>query len=113
MMGDVAKNRVQPMALNEAFKILGLEPPAKESKEVNYEKIYEQFRRLHEKNELSFYLQSKVYRAKECIDAELQKQGFEIPPEFVERYKIDYEADVAKLQAQQSGNSNVENPKKE
>jgi len=65
---QAAKNSLMGMTLDEAMQILNV-------KELEAEKIDEKFRYLFEINDKkkggSFYLQSKVFRAKERIDQEL------------------------------------------
>lgn len=57
------------MSLDEAMKILNVE-------DLNPDKIEQNFKHLFESNERdkggSFYIQSKVYRAKERLDQELK-----------------------------------------
>lgn len=69
MMGNAA--RIQPMSVIEAHKILGTNP------EATYEQILKAYNRLYKANENYLYLQSKIYRAKECIDSELASKGFD------------------------------------
>ncbi|SPO07548.1 probable mitochondria-associated signaling protein [Cephalotrichum gorgonifer] len=63
------------ITLQEACKILNVKPP-KEGK-LNPEEVVERYKRLFDANDPkkggSFYLQSKVVRAKERLDAELGK----------------------------------------
>jgi import inner membrane translocase subunit TIM16 len=65
-------NLASGMTLQEACKILNVKPPAKA--EVNAEEIATRYKRLFDANDPqkggSFYLQSKVVRAKERLDAE-------------------------------------------
>jgi mitochondrial import inner membrane translocase subunit TIM16 len=66
-------NLASGMTLQEACKILNVKPPAKG--EANLEEIASRYKRLFDANDPqkggSFYLQSKVVRAKERLDAEV------------------------------------------
>jgi mitochondrial import inner membrane translocase subunit TIM16 len=65
-------NLASGMTLQEACKVLNVKPPVKG--EVNAEEIATRYKRLFDANDPqkggSFYLQSKVVRAKERLDAE-------------------------------------------
>ncbi|KAK4643243.1 mitochondrial import inner membrane translocase subunit TIM16 [Podospora bellae-mahoneyi] len=62
------------MTLDEACKILNVKPPQKG--EANMEEVMERFKRLFDNNDPkkggSFYLQSKILRARERIEAEVR-----------------------------------------
>lgn len=55
------------MTLEEAMKILNVD-------DLNPIKIDEHYKRMFEANSHSFYLKSKVYRAKERLDEEMQSR---------------------------------------
>jgi mitochondrial import inner membrane translocase subunit TIM16 len=61
------------MTLEEACKILNVKPPSKGA--ANVEEVMERYKRLFDANDPqkggSFYIQSKVVRARERIEAEL------------------------------------------
>lgn len=61
------------MTLQEAVQILNVKPPANKG-EVDMEEVLERFKRLFDQNDPkkggSFYLQSKILRARERIEAE-------------------------------------------
>jgi len=61
------------MTLEEACKILNVKPPR--SGEANVQEIAERYKRLFDANDPkkggSFYLQSKIVRAKERLDRDL------------------------------------------
>ena len=63
------------IALDEACKILNVKPP--HGAQTNMEEVMERFKRLYDNNDPSkggsFYLQSKVLRARERIEAEVNK----------------------------------------
>ena len=63
------------MTLEEACKILNVKPP--QNGEINMEDVLERFKKLFDVNEPtkggSFYLQSKVLRARERIESEARK----------------------------------------
>ena len=65
------------MSVNEAMQILHT------SKEPTLEEITKKYEHLFKANEPSaggsFYLQSKVYRAKERLDLEMAKKGKIVP----------------------------------
>jgi len=65
------------MTLDEACKILNVKPPANGRVE-NPEEIFERFKKLFDANDPqkggSFYLQSKVLRARERLEAEIKPQ---------------------------------------
>ncbi|KAH8163946.1 hypothetical protein CIB48_g4293 [Xylaria polymorpha] len=62
------------MTLDEACKILNVKPP--QGVNTNTEEIMERFKKLFDSNDPqkggSFYLQSKILRARERIDAEIR-----------------------------------------
>lgn len=62
------------MTLDEACKVLNVKPP--QGTQTNVEEIMERFKKLFDVNDPqkggSFYLQSKVLRARERIEAELR-----------------------------------------
>lgn len=61
------------MTLDEACRILNVKPPS--SGQANVEEVLERYKRLFDANEPqkggSFYLQSKIVRAKERFEREL------------------------------------------
>ena len=63
------------LTLDEACKILNVSPP--KGGAANLEKVHEQFKRLFDMNDPnkggSFYLQSKVLRARERIELEVRE----------------------------------------
>ena len=65
------------LTLDEACKILNVVPP--KAGEAGMEKVHEQFKRLFDMNDPkkggSFYLQSKVLRARERIELEVRQAG--------------------------------------
>lgn len=63
------------MPLKEAEMILGIEASS-----ADWEEVLEKYKRLYEANDKtgSFYLLSKVYRAKETIEQEFRAQGKEV-----------------------------------
>lgn len=62
------------MTLDEAFKILNVKPP--QGGQANMEEVMDRFKRLFDVNDPqkggSFYLQSKVLRARERIEADIK-----------------------------------------
>ncbi|KAH8887570.1 protein transporter [Thozetella sp. PMI_491] len=62
------------MTLDEACKILNVKPP--QGGQANMEEVMERFKRLFDANDPnkggSFYLQSKVLRARERLEAEIR-----------------------------------------
>ncbi|KAK3994524.1 Pam16-domain-containing protein [Cladorrhinum sp. PSN332] len=73
--GNVAAGRASlssGMTLDEACKILNVKPP--QGGKANMEEVMDRFKRLFDANEPknggSFYLQSKILRARERIEAE-------------------------------------------
>jgi len=62
------------MTLDEACKILNVKPP--QGGKANMEEVMERFKRLFDANDPqkggSFYLQSKVLRARERIESEVR-----------------------------------------
>lgn len=62
------------MTLDEACKVLNVKPP--QGAQTNVEEVMERFKKLFDANEPqnggSFYLQSKVLRARERIEAEIR-----------------------------------------
>lgn len=69
---NVARSAMgKQLTLQEAQQILGIEPGA------TWAQIVKKYDHLYEANERSgsFYLQSKVYRAKERLEQEFQDQG--------------------------------------
>jgi len=63
------------MPLKEAEMILGIEASS-----ADWEEVLEKYKRLYEANDKtgSFYLLSKVYRAKETLEQEFRAQGKEV-----------------------------------
>lgn len=62
------------MTLDEACKILNVKPP--QGGQTNMETVMERFKKLYDLNDPkgggSFYLQSKILRARERIEAEVR-----------------------------------------
>lgn len=79
MMSQMNVKRIQPMTVAEAAKVFNLETA--EAAKIDYIKTFKTYHKLMKANERSFYLQSKVFRAKEVLDHELRNQGFEFPRE--------------------------------
>ena len=81
----VKANTKPPMTFEEATRILGIEN-AKSKEEIEYPKVHETFEKLFSVNDPkkggSFYVQSKIYRARECIESELLKDGMISREEF-------------------------------
>ncbi|EFC50573.1 mitochondrial import inner membrane translocase subunit tim-16 [Naegleria gruberi] len=73
---DVTKS--QPMTMMEAQKILGL-PKVAEGETVDYNLVQEKFDKMFKNNNPktggSFYIQSKIIRAKQFIEYELIKEN--------------------------------------
>ncbi|GLI60162.1 hypothetical protein VaNZ11_002226 [Volvox africanus] len=69
--GATAARKTGQMALQEAHMILGVDANAP------WGEVVKRFKHLFDVNEKhgSFYLQSKVYRAKECIEEEYKRLG--------------------------------------
>ncbi|KAI1189664.1 Pam16-domain-containing protein [Nemania serpens] len=69
-----ARGGSSSMTLDEACKILNVKPP--QGAQTNVEEVMERFKKLFDANDPqkggSFYLQSKVLRARERIDAEIR-----------------------------------------
>jgi len=64
-------SRFNPMTPGEAHKILGT------AAETPYEKIQQTYEKQMKANENYLYIQSKIFRAKECIDQQLAQEGFD------------------------------------
>ncbi|GIL84062.1 hypothetical protein Vretimale_11040 [Volvox reticuliferus] len=75
--GATAARKAGQMALQEAHMILGVDANAP------WGEVVKRFKHLFDVNEKhgSFYLQSKVYRAKECIEEEYKRLGLYEPGE--------------------------------
>ncbi|VDK52459.1 unnamed protein product, partial [Cylicostephanus goldi] len=79
------------ISLEESLKILDVKPP------IDPDEVAKKYEHLFEINDKtkggSFYLQSKVYRAKERIDEELRRQGIEVKQktESTEQKKVEEE----------------------
>ncbi|XVF29303.1 hypothetical protein REPUB_Repub15cG0109300 [Reevesia pubescens] len=73
---NVARRAGKVMTEQEARQILGV------SEETAWEEIMKKYDGLFEKNAKngSFYLQSKVHRAKECLETVYQNKGESTPP---------------------------------
>ncbi|KAK3316486.1 Pam16-domain-containing protein [Apodospora peruviana] len=71
------------MTLDEACKILNVKPP--QGGQANTEEVMERFKRLFDANEPSkggsFYLQSKILRARERIEAEIRPMAEKVEQE--------------------------------
>lgn len=67
----MAQRQSKAMTLQEARNILGV------SEETPWQEVLERYKRLYDNNERvgSFYLQSKVQRAKECLEATVGKDA--------------------------------------
>ncbi|KAI5794368.1 mitochondrial import inner membrane translocase subunit tim16 [Peziza echinospora] len=74
--GDQLTRRNAGLSLDEACKILNVKPPAAGG-EANLEDVMERFKRLFDQNDPkkggSFYLQSKVLRARERIEQQVRE----------------------------------------
>ena len=70
-----AARGAKQLTVQEANQILGIEAGA------SWEEILKKYNHLFEANEKhgSFYLQSKVYRARERLEAEFKEQGLPTP----------------------------------
>ncbi|KAI0433789.1 Pam16-domain-containing protein [Xylaria sp. FL1042] len=72
--GAMGRGGASGMTLDEACKILNVKPP--QGAQTNTEEIMERFKKLFDVNDPqkggSFYLQSKVLRARERIEAEIR-----------------------------------------
>nr|DAD25381.1 TPA_asm: hypothetical protein HUJ06_026845 [Nelumbo nucifera] len=68
---NTVRRASKTMAEQEARQILGV------TEEATWEEILKKYDNLFEKNAQngSFYLQSKVHRAKECLEAAYQSEG--------------------------------------
>ncbi|KAG2385867.1 hypothetical protein C9374_003016 [Naegleria lovaniensis] len=70
--------KTQPMTIAEAQKILGL-PKLAEGETIDYGLVQDRFEKMFINNSVknggSFYLQSKIIRAKQCIEYELLKEN--------------------------------------
>lgn len=66
-----AARRAKAMTVQEARLILGV------SEETPWQEVLERYKRMYDNNERvgSFYLQSKVQRAKECLEATVGKEA--------------------------------------
>ncbi|XP_022761700.1 mitochondrial import inner membrane translocase subunit PAM16 like 2-like [Durio zibethinus] len=73
---NAARRAGKVMTEQEARQILGV------SEETAWEEIIKKYDNLFEKNAKngSFYLQSKVHRAKECLESVYQSKGEGTPP---------------------------------
>ena len=73
--GVKAGKSAKQLTVLEANQILGLEPGA------TWEEILKKYNHLFAANERSgsFYLQSKVYRARERLEEEFKENGWEMP----------------------------------
>lgn len=71
------------IAIDEAYKVLNVKPA--QGAEVDLELVAQRYKKLFETNDPkkggSFYLQSKVHRARERIEAEARKAGRELKKE--------------------------------
>ncbi|KAL9646289.1 hypothetical protein ABK040_002863 [Willaertia magna] len=87
--------KTQPMTTLEAIKILGLKQPG-EGESLDFRAINERFEKMFKNNDPkkggSFYIQSKVIRAKQLLEYELIKEN-KLTEE--ERYK--YESTLHQL----------------
>uniref|UniRef100_A0A6V1W657 Mitochondrial import inner membrane translocase subunit TIM16 n=1 Tax=Heterosigma akashiwo TaxID=2829 RepID=A0A6V1W657_HETAK len=65
------------VSVQEALQILNISKAS--AKQLDAEEVQSQFKKYFENNEVSkggsFYIQSKIYRAKEALDAEMAKQS--------------------------------------
>lgn len=71
------------LTLDEACKILNVKPP--QQGQANMEDVMERFKKLFDVNDPkkggSFYLQSKILRARERIESEVRKAGEKVARE--------------------------------
>lgn len=74
---DMITRKNAGLTLDEACKILNVKPPAKG--EANMEEVMERFKRLFDQNDPkrggSFYLQSKILRARERIEQQVREDA--------------------------------------
>lgn len=84
IMSQVNVKRIQPMTVSEAAKILNISESPSELPKLDYAKMFKTYHKLMKANERSFYLQSKVFRARETLDMELRKAGYEFPSNLAE-----------------------------
>jgi import inner membrane translocase subunit TIM16 len=92
-IGKTGVRTITPMTKSEANMILGFE---KSEKDVSAEEVKEAFERMYKLNEPenggSFYIQSKIFRAREYIENEMMKDGkisreqFELARSATEKY---------------------------
>jgi import inner membrane translocase subunit TIM16 len=70
-----AARSAKQLSVQEANQILGIESTA------TWEEIMKKYNHLFQQNEKhgSFYLQSKIYRAKERLEEEFKEQGLPMP----------------------------------
>lgn len=70
-----AARSAKQLSVQEANQILGIESNA------TWEEIMKKYNHLFQQNEKhgSFYLQSKIYRAKERLEDEFKEQGLPMP----------------------------------
>jgi import inner membrane translocase subunit TIM16 len=78
MMGKMGASRITPMTKQEAVKILGIEDRMEE-KDFDFAEAQEHFERMFLQNDPekggSFYVQSKIFHARDCLEKELVKSG--------------------------------------
>jgi import inner membrane translocase subunit TIM16 len=72
---QAAARSAKQLSVQEANQILGIESTA------SWEEIMKKYNHLFQQNEKhgSFYLQSKIYRAKERLEEEFKEQGLPMP----------------------------------
>ena len=71
------------LTIDEAYKILNIKPLA-ENTAPSLEQVAERYKTLFERNDPkkggSFYLQSKIHRARERLEQEAKRAGEKAPP---------------------------------
>ena len=96
-MNKAGVSRITPMTNQEAVRILGLDE--KNPNEIDFEEVQAQFERMFLQNDPekggSFYLQSKIYRAREQIEKDLLKSGG-LTKEKVDAYRLVTQAVIAR-----------------
>ncbi|EFJ47963.1 hypothetical protein VOLCADRAFT_117741, partial [Volvox carteri f. nagariensis] len=95
--GATAAKKAGQMAIQEAHMILGVDANAP------WGEVVKRFKHLFDVNEKhgSFYLQSKVYRAKECIEEEYKRLGLYGPEEEQQQQQQQQQDNAQQQQKQQ------------
>ncbi len=78
-MGKMGAERITPMSKQEAAQILGVDVDTLEQKDFDFEQVQSHFERMFTQNDPekggSFYIQSKIYFARDLLEKELVKSG--------------------------------------